>query len=101
MMQRAIDQWRRDGRASWKVPLFERMERAGVVQRKPSSPFGAAGVRDYMHAKVLVADDFTLLGSYNCSHSGESNAENVVELRSAAFAAQCAMFVDEVFSRYR
>ncbi|CAB4836535.1 MAG: hypothetical protein F2754_14815 [Actinobacteria bacterium] len=101
MMQRAIDQWRRDGRASWKVPLFERMERAGVVQRKPSSPFGAAGVRDYMHAKVLVADDFTLLGSYNCSHSGESNAENVVELRSAAFAAQCATFVDDVFSRYR
>jgi phosphatidylserine/phosphatidylglycerophosphate/cardiolipin synthase-like enzyme len=100
MMQRAIDQWRRDGRAAWKVPLFERLERAGVVHRKPSTAYGTGPVRDHMHAKVVVCDDVTLTGSYNCSHSGEQNAENVVELRSAAFAARAAAFVDEVFARY-
>jgi phosphatidylserine/phosphatidylglycerophosphate/cardiolipin synthase-like enzyme len=80
--------------------LFERLERAGVVRRKPSTPYGTGTVRDHMHAKVLVCDDITLTGSYNCSHSGEQNAENVVELRSAALAARAAAFVDDVFARY-
>ena len=100
MMQRAIEQWRRDGRAAWKVPLFERLERAGVVHRKPSTPYGTPGPRDHMHAKVVVCDDVTLAGSYNCSHSGEQNAENIVELRNAAFADRAASFVDDVFTRY-
>jgi phosphatidylserine/phosphatidylglycerophosphate/cardiolipin synthase-like enzyme len=100
MMQRAIDQWRADGRAAWKVPLFERIERAGLVHRKPSNPFGRAGDHDYMHAKVVVCDDIALLGSYNCSHSGEFNAENVIEFRGAAFADRCAAYVDDVFARY-
>lgn len=100
MMARAVEQWRRDGRAAWKAPLFERLERAGVVHQKPSTPFGHPGPRDHMHAKVLVCDDLTLTGSYNCSHSGEQNAENVVELRSGAFAEPCAAYVDEVFERY-
>jgi phosphatidylserine/phosphatidylglycerophosphate/cardiolipin synthase-like enzyme len=100
MMQRAIDQWREDGRAAWKVPLFERLERAMLVHRKQSSPFGAAGARNYMHAKVVVCDNVTFLGSYNCSHSGELNAENVVEFRGEAFADRCADYVDQVFAAY-
>lgn len=100
MMARAVEQWHRDGRAAWKVPLFERLVRAGVVHRKPSTPYGAPGPRDHMHAKLLVCDDVTLTGSYNCSHSGEQNAENVVELRSAPFATRCEAYVDEVYARY-
>ena len=100
MMQRAIDQWSRDGRAEWKVPLFQRLEKAGVVHRKASHPFGSPGARDHLHAKVLVCDDTTLTGSYNCSHSGERNAENIVELRNRRFADDCAAFVELVFARY-
>ena len=100
MMQRALDQWARDGRAEWKVPLFRRIEQAGVVRRKPSHAFGSGGPRDHLHAKVLVCDDVTLTGSYNCSHSGERNAENVVELRNAPFADECAAFVEQVVARY-
>ena len=33
-----------------------------------------------MHAKVTVADDTVFVGSFNLSHSGELNAENVLEL---------------------
>ncbi len=99
MMARAVEQWRRDGRAAWKAPLFERLVRAGVVHGKASTPFGRPGPRDHMHAKVLVCDDVTLTGSYNCSHSGEQNAENVLELRSAPLAQQCAAYVDDVFVR--
>lgn len=51
-------------------------------------------------AEVVVCDDVTLTGSYNCSHSGEQNAENIIELRSDAFADRAAAFVDDVFERY-
>jgi phosphatidylserine/phosphatidylglycerophosphate/cardiolipin synthase-like enzyme len=53
-----------------------------------------------MHAKVTVADDTVFVGSFNLSHSGELNAENVLEITDAALATQLAGFVDEVRSRY-
>jgi phosphatidylserine/phosphatidylglycerophosphate/cardiolipin synthase-like enzyme len=53
-----------------------------------------------MHAKVTVADDRVFVGSFNLSHSGEMNAENVLELEDAALADRLAAFVDEVRARY-
>ena len=53
-----------------------------------------------MHAKVTVADDTVFVGSFNLSHSGELNAENVVELTDPQLADQLAAFVDEVRARY-
>jgi phosphatidylserine/phosphatidylglycerophosphate/cardiolipin synthase-like enzyme len=53
-----------------------------------------------MHAKVTVADDRVFVGSFNLSHSGELNAENVLELVDPAVADQLAAFVDEVRLRY-
>jgi phosphatidylserine/phosphatidylglycerophosphate/cardiolipin synthase-like enzyme len=53
-----------------------------------------------MHAKCLVADDTVFAGSYNLSHSGEDNAENVLEIESAAVADQFAAYVERVADRY-
>ena len=53
-----------------------------------------------MHAKVTVADDVVFIGSFNLSHSGEENAENVLELADAALAERLAAFVDDVRGRY-
>jgi phosphatidylserine/phosphatidylglycerophosphate/cardiolipin synthase-like enzyme len=53
-----------------------------------------------MHAKVTVADDVVFLGSFNLSHSGEQNAENVLEIHDPALAERLAAFVDGVRSRY-
>jgi phosphatidylserine/phosphatidylglycerophosphate/cardiolipin synthase-like enzyme len=53
-----------------------------------------------MHAKVTVADDVVFLGSFNLSHSGELNAENVLEIADAALAEQLAGFVDAVRGKY-
>ena len=50
--------------------------------------------------KLVVCDDWVLTGSYNCSHSGEMNAENLLEIHDAALAEQCAAFCDEVHARY-
>jgi phosphatidylserine/phosphatidylglycerophosphate/cardiolipin synthase-like enzyme len=53
-----------------------------------------------MHAKVVVCDDVVLTGSYNLSHSGEMNAENLLEIESAHFADECAAFCEQVHARY-
>ena len=53
-----------------------------------------------MHAKVTVADDTVFCGSFNLSRSGELNAENVLEIHSAALADQMAAFIDTVRARY-
>ena len=53
-----------------------------------------------MHAKVTVADDVVFVGSFNLSHSGEQNAENVLEIADPALADRLAGFVDEIRARY-
>jgi phosphatidylserine/phosphatidylglycerophosphate/cardiolipin synthase-like enzyme len=53
-----------------------------------------------MHAKAVVADGVVLTGSYNCSHGGEDNAENVLWIQDAAAADQVAAFIDTVVARY-
>jgi phosphatidylserine/phosphatidylglycerophosphate/cardiolipin synthase-like enzyme len=57
-------------------------------------------VHDFMHAKVVVADDTSFVGSFNFSRSGEQNAENVLEIRDAAVADRLAAYVDEIRARY-
>ncbi len=53
-----------------------------------------------MHAKILVADDYVYVGSFNLSHSGESNAENVIQLENGTIADTCAAYIDQVSAGY-
>ena len=54
-----------------------------------------------MHHKYFVIDKKILFtGSYNLSHSGERNAENVLEIRDAELAERLARWIDEVRGRY-
>ncbi|MFL5826298.1 MAG: phospholipase D-like domain-containing protein, partial [Thermoleophilaceae bacterium] len=77
--------------------VFER----GSFTGKVSTPYRPGSVHDYMHAKVTVADDTVFAGSFNLSHSGEMNAENVLEIHDAALAERLSAFIDEVRSRYQ
>src|SRR5205807_357390 len=92
--------WEADGRAQWKAPLYEKVVASGCLAAKPSVPFQAPPPHNYMHAKVVVCDDIVLTGSYNCSHSGEYNAENLLEITSREFADVCATFCEAVHQRY-
>ena len=60
---------------------------------KPSTKWAPDTVHDFMHAKITVADDVSFVGSFNLSHSGEMNAENVLEIKDAAIADRLAAFV--------
>ena len=99
-MRQVLQQWHDDGRAEWKAPLYQRIVASGLVASKPSTPYAPGATHDYMHAKVVVCDDWVLTGSYNCSHSGEMNAENLLEIRDAALADRCAAYCEHVHARY-
>jgi phosphatidylserine/phosphatidylglycerophosphate/cardiolipin synthase-like enzyme len=94
-----IRQWRSEGNAAWKLPLLERVL-DGQFSGKRSKPWELGSVHNFMHAKVVVADDVVFVGSFNLSHSGEKNAENVLEIADAELAQQLGAYVDEVRGRF-
>jgi phosphatidylserine/phosphatidylglycerophosphate/cardiolipin synthase-like enzyme len=99
-VEEVIGQWRQQPPVTWKIPLLQQVL-AGEFTGKRSEPWEPTGsVHDFMHAKVVVADDTVFTGSFNLSHSGEKNAENVVEIREAELAAQLNEYVDEVRQHY-
>jgi phosphatidylserine/phosphatidylglycerophosphate/cardiolipin synthase-like enzyme len=95
-----LQQWHENGNADWKSPLLRAVLTRAPFSGKVSTPYGPGTVHDYMHAKVTVADDTVFVGSFNLSHSGEMNAENVLELTDAALADQLAAFIDGVRVKY-
>jgi len=95
-----LRQWNANGNASWKEPLLRTALTRAPFSGKNSTPYAPGSVHDYMHAKVTVADDVVFLGSFNLSHSGELNAENVLEIPDAALADRLAAFIDAVRARY-
>ena len=98
-MLEVFEQWRENGNASWKLPIVNRVLERGF-SGKLSTPWTPESVHDFMHAKVTVCDDIAFVGSFNLSHSGEQNAENVLEIRDPAVADRMAAFVDGVRARY-
>jgi phosphatidylserine/phosphatidylglycerophosphate/cardiolipin synthase-like enzyme len=94
-----IRQWHADGNVSWKLPLLEQVM-AGSFSGKRSEPWEIGSLHNFMHAKVVVADDTIFAGSFNLSHSGEKNAENVLEIKDAELASRLSAYVDDVRRRY-
>jgi phosphatidylserine/phosphatidylglycerophosphate/cardiolipin synthase-like enzyme len=95
-----LAQWHENGNASWKAPLLRTGLTHAAFSGKVSTPYAPGSVHDYMHAKVTVADDRVFVGSFNLSHSGELNAENVLEVADGQLADQLAAFIDDVRGRY-
>ena len=95
-----LRQWRRNGVSAWKIPLLQTILARGAFSAKHSTPWAPDGVQDFMHAKVVVADDVSFVGSFNFSRSGERNAENVLELHDPVLADRLAGYVDDLCARY-
>ncbi len=97
-VRQVFSQWEHNGHSTWKAPLLHRA--LTVFHGKRSTPYAPGSVHDYMHAKVTVADDTTFIGSFNLSRSGETNAENVLEIADPALAEQMAAFIDQLRALY-
>jgi phosphatidylserine/phosphatidylglycerophosphate/cardiolipin synthase-like enzyme len=94
-----LRQWQAEQSVAWKIPLLEQVLR-GEFTGKDSTPWAPGSLHDFMHAKVVVADETVFVGSFNLSHSGEKNAENVLELADSELAGRLSAYVDEVRQRY-
>jgi phosphatidylserine/phosphatidylglycerophosphate/cardiolipin synthase-like enzyme len=99
-VDQVFHQWLTNGVSAWKVPLLRRILEGAEFSGKDSIPWTPESVHNFMHAKVVVADDTAFVGSFNFSRSGERNAENVLEIRDAAVADRIAAYVDELRGMY-
>jgi phosphatidylserine/phosphatidylglycerophosphate/cardiolipin synthase-like enzyme len=99
-VDQVFGQWKTNGVSAWKIPLLQSVLTGAPFSGKSSTPWSPESVHDFMHAKVVVADDTAFAGSFNLSRSGERNAEDVVEIRDASVADRLADFVDEVRASY-
>jgi phosphatidylserine/phosphatidylglycerophosphate/cardiolipin synthase-like enzyme len=99
-MAEVLGQWRVDPHATWKGPAFTAVSRAFPFASKVTTPYTPSSVHDFMHAKITVVDNTVFTGSYNLSHAGEDNAENLLQLDGAPLADRFVEFVDAVYARY-
>jgi phosphatidylserine/phosphatidylglycerophosphate/cardiolipin synthase-like enzyme len=93
-------QWAQNERSRWKLASLGAILRMGGFTGKRSTPYRPGSVHDFMHAKMTVVDDVLFVGSFNLSHSGELNAENVLEIADAKLAEEMAGFIDSVRKLY-
>ena len=93
-------QWKTNGVSAWKIPLLQSILEGAPWSGKESIPWTPESLHNFMHAKIVVADDTVFVGSFNLSRSGERNAENVFEIQHADVADRLAAFVDEIRGRY-
>jgi phosphatidylserine/phosphatidylglycerophosphate/cardiolipin synthase-like enzyme len=99
-IEEVYGQWRAKEGTRWKLASLAQVLREADFSGKRSTPYAPDRVHDYMHAKLTVADDVSFVGSFNLSHSGEMNAENVLEIEGRELSDRLAAFVDEVRARY-
>jgi phosphatidylserine/phosphatidylglycerophosphate/cardiolipin synthase-like enzyme len=99
-VDQVFHQWKTNGVSEWKIPLLRRVIDGAEFHGKDSIPWTPESVHNFMHAKLVVADDTTFVGSFNFSRSGEQNAENVLEIRDTAIADHLATYVDELRTHY-
>jgi phosphatidylserine/phosphatidylglycerophosphate/cardiolipin synthase-like enzyme len=99
-VDQVFGQWKTNGVSAWKIPLLRRVIEGAAFSGKTTTPWRPGSVHDFMHAKVVVADDTSFVGSFNFSRSGERNAENVLEIADSGVADELAAFIDQIRSRY-
>lgn len=99
-MAQVNQQWSSQEGAEWKIEAFAQIAQAGHLAGKHSTPYAPGSVHDYMHMKAIVVDNTVFTGSYNFSHSGEENAENLLRLDSGPLAGTFIQYIQTLISRY-
>lgn len=88
----------KSARSATKVQQIEQLRQVLVAKR--STPFTEHGVHNFMHNKLIVADDVVLTGSHNFSLSAEHNAENAILIRDGNLAEKYRNYVERLIKKY-
>jgi phosphatidylserine/phosphatidylglycerophosphate/cardiolipin synthase-like enzyme len=72
--------------------------------RKNSIPYDRNRPHDphnFMHNKLIIADNVVVTGSFNLSNHAMGNAENVLLTEDAGIASKYEAYVRQLMTRYK
>jgi len=100
-----MDQVRRQWQAAHvgadKINTWDKV--AGHLVRKNSLPYDRNKPHqphNFMHNKLVIADDVLVTGSFNLSNHAMGNAENVLLIRDADIASQYEAYILQIMAKY-
>ena len=99
-MAGVLYQWRDNPQLAWKIEAVRRIVAEANLVGKRSEPYSPGQRHNFMHNKLVIANDTVITGSYNLSHNAQGNAENMLAITNAAFAGQAITYVDTLRRRY-
>ncbi len=101
-MDQVERQWRAAHVGADKVNTWQKV--AHRLTRKNSIPFDIHQPRqphNFMHNKLVLADDTVIAGSFNLSNHAMGNAENVLLIKDANIAKQYGTYLTDLIAKYR
>jgi phosphatidylserine/phosphatidylglycerophosphate/cardiolipin synthase-like enzyme len=101
-MDQVERQWRAAHVGADKVNTCQKV--AQRLARKNSIPFDMHQPRqphNFMHNKLVLADDTVIMGSFNLSNHAMGNAENVLLIKDSKLAEQYETYLAALIARYR
>ena len=100
-MDQVERQWKAANVGADKVNTWQKVARH--LARKNSIPFDGQNQsqpHNFMHNKLVVADQVVVTGSFNLSNHAMGNAENVLLIRDAQFAELYAKYIQRLMASY-
>jgi phosphatidylserine/phosphatidylglycerophosphate/cardiolipin synthase-like enzyme len=100
-MDQVMRQWRAAHVGADKVNTWEKVATHLVGKKsipydrnKPDQP------HNFMHNKLVIADDTVVTGSFNLSNHAMGNAENVLLVNNTAFADRYEAYIRNLIASY-
>jgi phosphatidylserine/phosphatidylglycerophosphate/cardiolipin synthase-like enzyme len=100
-MDQVSRQWRAAHVGADKINTWHKVARHLV--RKNSLPYNRNKPHqphNFMHNKLVIADDVVVTGSFNLSNHAMGNAENVLFIHDADIASRYEAYVRQLMEKY-
>jgi phosphatidylserine/phosphatidylglycerophosphate/cardiolipin synthase-like enzyme len=100
-MDQVERQWKAAHVGADKINTWQKV--ASRLVRKNSIPFDRYQPNqphNFMHNKLVIADDIVVTGSFNLSNHAMGNAENVLLIQNQELAERCAEYLDRLIVVY-
>ncbi|SDR53182.1 Phosphatidylserine/phosphatidylglycerophosphate/cardiolipin synthase [Rhizobiales bacterium GAS191] len=97
-MDTVLRQWAEAGIGADKANTWHKV--AAHLSRKESIPYAPGTPHNFMHLKLVVADDIVVTGSFNFSNHARGNAENTILIKDKAVADAYDFYIKGLAARY-